>query len=1121
MVHASVSASESAFMTRSDPHRNCLYWLLGLALLACSDRDRARPLERTLPDASVVPSVDLCATPREGCECAEPLEAVDCGQVKEQHGSYATCSAGTRTCTEDGTWGPCVGERITLKATQSSSPGLRPLALGTPEVCPPGFDPCDPYCNVTTDTPAGIMVPDGFNQVPEGLTLIETGVANCTELELEASTDALTVTQFSPLTIAPAGAVTFTLTASPPGCASPPFPATWTVDKPDRAVVAGTSDGDATLTLAVPLGGPLRITAYAVGLSASTEVEVKVNVLEARGSVSPNSQTSSAARYTAFGAWNSPAAGSGSVGVNWLYPYADTYFPLGLPAPVVQYWYTNTGGSETSSALSDRDVKVSLRYPVNTSSNPGAGNYSDFNYSIIVRESNVVSQSAGQSQDSRNPQVVIPDAAWRYFERTARGNFADLLIQRRRGTTLEPESRRRIYFVDGQLKGTVYYNSYSSPQGGDTGAILAIEPGASSPRLAVQPSGRCTVCHSVNLQGTSLITNGYRPDGNNWFNQSRRYNITNTASFPSPPVQQSYTHSSDADGNVPGNRYTFGAPWGDGTLYMTHGGCSPGASNGTCSNSTDGERNWRAPRQFSRLFRVTDATNPLSVTNWPTNVLAVTPRFSPDGTKLAFGFWGGSNISSLSAVTGGTRLAVVNFTCSSPPCTSSSTGWSVSNARDLTPSVASGTNSTAGTLKVAWPSFTPAGDAVVYQRQYRTSRSGSGSGGVLANGWSPSDVNTVSGALAELWISNVPNSGNGTPTRLLALNGLNSSGTPYLPEDDRTFGPFSTLYHQNTGASFLIRQADYCSNTGTATNVYDHRLNYLPSVAPIEAGDYSWVVFTSRRMYGSVARDTPWEAKANVSCYSGNPNTKKLWVAAINRNWTPGTDPSHPAFYLPGQELTAGNSNGYWVNTPCAAVGASCVTNDDCCNGTGADAVTQCKVVSTATFPPVRQCENRSSCSVAGEECSVTADCCTGLSCPDGGGLCLQIPNLLFEQQTLQREYVAECPEDTLVEWRFLEWQATIPNGTSLEFAIQTKEDSADDYDPGSPLFLSQASSTTPANVWHRGPSTVHDVLREAEPQLTSRKHLLLTIFFNPDTNGSVAPTLRTWRQLFDCVPGE
>ena len=48
---------------------------------------------------------------------------------------------------------------------------------------------------------------------------------------------------------------------------------------------------------------------------------------------------------------------------------------------------------------------------------------------------------------------------------------------------------------------------------------------------------------------------------------------------------------------------------------------------------------------------------------------------------------------------------------------------------------------------------------------------------------------------------------------------------------------------------------------------------------------------------------------------------KKLWVAAIDLNAPPGTDPSHPAFYLPAQELYAGNSRGDWTVDPCEADG--------------------------------------------------------------------------------------------------------------------------------------------------------------------------------------------------------
>jgi hypothetical protein len=156
----------------------------------------------------------------------------------------------------------------------------------------------------------------------------------------------------------------------------------------------------------------------------------------------------------------------------------------------------------------------------------------DFNYSLIVTESNVVSQSAGVAANVLDPQVVLGELPWDYFEETARGEDVDLIVQRRRGGTLEEESRRVVHFVDAQLKGTVYYQSYTSPQGGNTGAVLSIAPGATTPTLAVQPSGGCTVCHSINLDGTRLIANGVRPSGGVTFNNSQRFDLTSGCASP-------------------------------------------------------------------------------------------------------------------------------------------------------------------------------------------------------------------------------------------------------------------------------------------------------------------------------------------------------------------------------------------------------------------------------------------------------------------------------------------------------------------------------------------------------------------------------------------------------------
>ena len=102
---------------------------------------------------------------------------------------------------------------------------------------------------------------------------------------------------------------------------------------------------------------------------------------------------------------------------------------------------------------------------------------------------------------------------------------------------------------------------------------------------------------------------------------------------------------------------------------------------------------------------------------------------------------------------------------------------------------------------------------------------------------------------------------------------------------------------------------------------------------PIASGGYAWVVFTSRRMYGNVAQIGPWVSDPRHYPWQDQITDKKLWVAAVDLNGKPGTDPSHPAFYLPAQELHAGNARGYWTVEPCRGDGQGCMTGDQCCAG--------------------------------------------------------------------------------------------------------------------------------------------------------------------------------------------
>jgi hypothetical protein len=218
-----------------------------------------------------------------------------------------------------------------------------------------------------------------------------------------------------------------------------------------------------------------------------------------------------------------------------------------------------------------------------------------------------------------------------------------------------------------------------------------------------------------------------------------------------------------------------------------------------------------------------------------------------------------------------------------------------------------------------WPFFLPDGSGLVFELETAKSTTGTES------------YVTRTGSRGELWWTDLK--GNAHP-----LDRLNGEG--YLPTN-----------------------ASHSDDTG---------LQFEPTVAPIVAGGYAWVVFTSRRLYGNIATRDPYQSDPRdydlTEADADGPTTKKLWVAAIDVPPKPGTDPSHPAFYLPAQELYAGNSRGFWVPDACHKNGDSCESGDECCGGycrsddTGAP-------VCTDMLPP-------ETCAQEYEACDTTDDCC-------------------------------------------------------------------------------------------------------------------------------------------------
>jgi hypothetical protein len=142
----------------------------------------------------------------------------------------------------------------------------------------------------------------------------------------------------------------------------------------------------------------------------------------------------------------------------------------------------------------------------------------------------------------------------------------------------------------------------------------------------------------------------------------------------------------------------------------------------------------------------------------------------------------------------------------------------------------------------------------------------------------------------------------------------------------------------------------------------DAQKSYVPTVSPVAAGGYFWVFFTSRRSYGNLML---------VDQALNSPEAKKIWVAAIDINAEPGSDPSHPAFYLANQELESGNIRAFAALEPCRENGNMCGSGIDCCCGFCIEGQCGCK--------PEDRCANLD------EKCETAEDCCDPRAACIGG----------------------------------------------------------------------------------------------------------------------------------------
>jgi hypothetical protein len=1062
-----------------------------------------------------------------GDACTTQGAQTACGTTVRQEADYVVCAVGVRTC-QNGTWGDCV----TTGQRQIQSRRDRLQTVGTTKACG-SWNPCDPFCqeiddNSNTVTPgadAGYLVDGG---VTLKLTKVEVGSTSCTSLKITPNSSTLTINQLSPTTTSPSQ-VTVSAELQPSGCYPATTPVLWSIDRTDIATI----DSTGKLTLVTPISTPIVITGHSGNFTGNATVQVSVNVAD--NHLAP---VGTATKFT----------GASSVDTTTLlYPYAQTVLPLGLPSPLLQ-WSTGANGAAAA-------VKISLRFPAAT----GAS----FNWSAIVPENSTLVLDPGNTSNvlaagPRRNVDTVDTQVWRLFERTALGQDAAIVIQRLTGTspyTLRDELSTTIHFASNQLKGTVYYHSYgtnlvknfgntypngntaatltppppatslSQDYGGNTlsnqlfgAATLMIQPGATTPSVAAgyttnDTTGKgCRVCHSASAtaQIPVLLTNLY-PNTNRDSAIFRLGVDAPNAGLPFTPTPNN-------------GKYAWGAVYPDGTMMLSNSGPSNTYRTATPPGGLDGGE---SSAFNNTLYSLNPSTlgNVIASTGMPptgsSSFHAALPVFSIDGKKIAFNFYSGTNAckDSASAFYTGDKhsLAVMDFAQATS---------TFSNCRVILKESAACNSNYPGNVPCTdvWPAFLPttSGDyGVVFEREVVnngaiTGHNTSDFGGTRAAcDYSPGSSSykctaaaaVNDGSKGELWLS-TSNAAAPKLVRLSAANGTNAAGTTYIP----------------TGAN---------NHTTTIEPVLD----YEPTTAPQQIGGYYWVAFTSRRLYGNVATVNPWWSDPRWAPIGGQfgPTTKKIWVTAVDSDAIAkagaGADPSHPPFYLPGQELLAGNAKAYWSIPACIQASSTktiatlCDSNLDCCGAMASPATSVCALDTPLTNPPVRHCLPVSTSSCINDNsataCNIDAECCNNVSL---GSICVNNvcqkppPVFVYLPDQFSRNYQVSCSNPAQMPvWREVQWKGSIPAGASVDFSVQTADTEAGLATAVPTLALDTATSADLV-AWTTSSKAVSTVFANAIPVIVPKAFVRLTIKLNPSPDKQSTPTITSWRQLFDCV---
>ncbi len=173
------------------------------------------------------------------------------------------------------------------------------------------------------------------------------------------------------------------------------------------------------------------------------------------------------------------------------------------------------------------------------------------------------------------------------------------------------------------------------------------------------------------------------------------------------------------------------------------------------------------------------------------------------------------------------------------------------------------------------------------------------------------------------------------------------------------------IYLQSAGGTAPVRLTTLTDTPTVPAAQINH--SFEPTFNPQARGGFFWLVFSSERDWGN-------RIPGGAAPDNGN---KRLWIAAIDS--MPGSgDPSHPPFFVEGQDETRLNMRGFWALAQCIPTGqGTCNAGFQCCSGY-CDPSGICVDIGN-TMP---------TCTPIGGMCTMTSQCCNNPLVQCINGIC-------------------------------------------------------------------------------------------------------------------------------------